>query len=214
MKVILFFTDLDCQEQRINNWIFIPIDEQRHIFINKETPPYDWNYLRRTLPASGLDSGLEFYIAFHGTSMRNSSQDIINNIQTNFPGSRISYEFYSHSDRDLIWSSFCNLMTTSNFTLFDNLVKYIQPSWDLENFLELLHLLVNVPEEEGKERFSKALELIANLNLSKENENEIIKKLSAMVDTKDKERNILNSEYLKLYKEIYTMLNKLVMEEE
>jgi hypothetical protein len=219
MKIILFFTALDCEEQEINieNWISITIDEQRHIFINNETPPYDWNYLRGPLSASGL----EFYIAFHGTSMREISQIIINDIQTEFPGSRISYKFYSHSDRDLIWSSFCNLIGSNNpaskITKFDNLVRYIQIPWDLEYFLELLHLLVNVPEEEKDNRMNKAFELMLNLKkigIPDEIINILHNILSEIEKMKGEEINILNSNYLKHYKKIYTTLRSCVREEE
>jgi TPP-dependent 2-oxoacid decarboxylase len=108
-------------------------------------------------------------------------------------------------------------MDFPNSASFDNLVKYIQIPWDLENFLELLHLLVNVPENATREEIEEKFltPLINALSLNENEKEELRKKLSENLElmiAEDK-KNILNKDYLQLYKEIYTMLNELVMKE-
>jgi hypothetical protein len=241
MKILLFFSNPAYKDvgQKINeikkyiehadklgNWIYIPIKEgEKEMWIYEEKNPNDndWEVFRNK--CSNLSSQLEFYIAFH-SKMQKNSQDIIKNFTEFFPNSPISHKFFHHEKgKDPVYDEFLkfkeklilNPSETSNpsgwVNSFDNLIERIQIPWDLENFLELLHLLVNVPQNVTREKIKEKFltPLINTLPLNENEKNKLNEDFELMMIADEK--NILNSDYLKFYKEIYTTLKKYVMEE-
>jgi len=153
-------------------------------------------------------NGSEIIFAIHRNDQK---KDKIKKSSQEFP----IFE-YSHEPKDPVWQPIKDAILAYNTPDFDNKLKHLKEilktPWRLEYFLELsLRLLALTKEnKEAVKAVIQRYEKDCNLN---EEEKDKFEKIKLSVDSVQEDKDILDPEYRRMYKEVYNKLRELAQDE-